>query len=378
MEIALCFLSSLQVELVVRNSCHCMTCIATSSLSFGETFEKIFLSGDNCKVWKESVLLNLGCLNLDYALHKEEPLVPTAANTLAEIAFLDLLKSLITQKEKWSVNELLSMCVQEEGMLNFEKGEGSNEAHIVTNTKKQVHKGKNKKNELAPRFEKNKDAIKCFFCKKKGHVRKNCPKREAWLIKEGNLLSFVCFESNFVDIYHDTWWIDTGCTIHIANTMQSFLNQRKPSPGEQLDFPENRIGSHVEAIRTYRVILSTGFVLDLEQTFYVPCFSINLISVSTRLIPWGFSLNINGFSYELLKNGVSIGKFSLDNGLYKIHTNLNVASSLVTMHGNSGIKRSIMNEKSSMLWQSRLGHISIERIKWLVKDGILQSLDFFT
>ncbi|KAF7814668.1 Retrovirus-related Pol polyprotein from transposon TNT 1-94 [Senna tora] len=67
----------------------------------------------------------------------------------------------------------------EEGMLNSEKGERSNEAHIVTNTNKQGHKGKNKKNELAPRSERNKDAIKCFFCKKKGHVRKNYPKREA-------------------------------------------------------------------------------------------------------------------------------------------------------------------------------------------------------
>ncbi|KAF7812814.1 Retrovirus-related Pol polyprotein from transposon TNT 1-94 [Senna tora] len=69
-------------------------------------------------------------------------------------------------------------------MLNSEKGEGSNEAHIVTNTNRQGHKGKNKKNELAPRSERNKDAIKCFFCKKNGHVRKNCPKREAWLIKK--------------------------------------------------------------------------------------------------------------------------------------------------------------------------------------------------
>ncbi|KAF7810492.1 Retrovirus-related Pol polyprotein from transposon TNT 1-94 [Senna tora] len=90
-----------------------------------------------------------------------------------------------TQKEKWSINELLPMCAQEEGRLSFEKGEGSNDAHIVKNTKKKGHKGKNKKNELAPCSEKNKDVIRCFFCKKKGHVRKNCPKREAWLIKKG-------------------------------------------------------------------------------------------------------------------------------------------------------------------------------------------------
>ncbi|KAF7831919.1 ATP-dependent DNA helicase PIF1-like [Senna tora] len=72
-----------------------------------------------------------------------------------------------THNENWSINELLFMCIQEKGMLNSEKCEGSNEAHIVTNTNKQGHKAKNKKNELAPRSERNKDAIKCFFCKKK-------------------------------------------------------------------------------------------------------------------------------------------------------------------------------------------------------------------
>ncbi|KAF7839025.1 Retrovirus-related Pol polyprotein from transposon TNT 1-94 [Senna tora] len=61
-------------------------------------------------------------------------------------------------------------------------------------------------------------------------------------------------------------------TIHIANTMQGFLNQRKPSPGGQLVFPGNRIGSHVEAIRTYRVILSTGFVLILNRLFMFQVF----------------------------------------------------------------------------------------------------------
>ena len=46
------------------------------------------------------------------------------------------------------------------------------------------------------------------------------------------------------------------------------------------------------------------------------------------------------------------------------------------MHANVGIKRSLINENSSMLWHRRLGHISIERIKGLVKDGVLKTLDF--
>ena len=35
-----------------------------------------------------------------------------------------------------------------------------------------------------------------------------------------------------------------------------------------------------------------------------------------------------------------------------------------------------INEDSSMLWNRRLGHISIDRIKKLVKDGALSTLDY--
>ncbi|CAJ2671288.1 unnamed protein product [Trifolium pratense] len=46
------------------------------------------------------------------------------------------------------------------------------------------------------------------------------------------------------------------------------------------------------------------------------------------------------------------------------------------MHVQTGIKRCNINENSSILWHRRLGHISIERIKRLVKDGVLNTLDF--
>ena len=35
-----------------------------------------------------------------------------------------------------------------------------------------------------------------------------------------------------------------------------------------------------------------------------------------------------------------------------------------------------MNEDSSMLWHWRLGHISIQRIKRLVNDGVLSTLNY--
>ena len=50
------------------------------------------------------------------------------------------------------------------------------------------------------------------------------------------------------------------------------------------------MGSHVEAIRTCILTLSSGFVLVLEKTFYVASFSRNLISIS-RLVPCGYFFN---------------------------------------------------------------------------------------
>ena len=53
---------------------------------------------------------------------------------------------------------------------------------------------------------------KCSFCKKKGHMKKDCLKFKIWLNKKGIQFSFVCYESNMVNVNHNTWWIDSGST----------------------------------------------------------------------------------------------------------------------------------------------------------------------
>ena len=48
------------------------------------------------------------------------------------------------------------------------------------------------------------------------------------------------------------------------------------------------------------------------------------------------------------------------------------------MHVLTGTKRCVINEDSSKLWHRRLGHISIERIKRLLNEGVLDFTDFET
>ena len=60
-----------------------------------------------------------------------------------------------------------------------------------------------------------KNESKCFFCNKKGHIKKDCSKFKSWLNKKNIPFDFVCYESNMVNVNHNTWWIDSGSTIHV-------------------------------------------------------------------------------------------------------------------------------------------------------------------
>ena len=106
---------------------------------------------------------------------------------------------------------------------------------------------------------------------------------------KGNSFVYVCHESHFIEAPNNTWWIDSGTTIHVANVMQGFLNLRKPEANKEFIYSGNQMSSKVEGVGTFRLVLKSGFYLDLKDTFYIPSFSRNLVSV-TRLEPLGLSL----------------------------------------------------------------------------------------
>ncbi|KAL5754419.1 hypothetical protein ACOSP7_022639 [Xanthoceras sorbifolium] len=88
-----------------------------------------------------------------------------------------------THKDKWSINELMTMCVEEEGRLLQEQGDS---AMLATQGKgktqaNQKGKGKGK----IPLKADIKKESKCFFCKKKRHMKKNCAKFKKWLEDKG-------------------------------------------------------------------------------------------------------------------------------------------------------------------------------------------------
>ncbi|KAL0411895.1 UNVERIFIED_CONTAM: hypothetical protein Slati_3779200 [Sesamum latifolium] len=56
-----------------------------------------------------------------------------------------------------------------------------------------------------------------------------------------------------VDICHNTWWIDSGSTIHVTNSLQGLENLRKPVESECYIYSDNKMGSHGEALDAFKV-----------------------------------------------------------------------------------------------------------------------------
>ena len=299
----------------------------------------------------------------------------------------DVLKtSYNAQEAEWTLDQMTAIVVQEEETIRKSKRQS---AHMVTHS----YKGKKKFSGVKkPKFvhhgkKVGKPAVfnkakvedmkgKCFWCSKKGHMKKDCFKFKNHI--EGTPLALVCFESNLVDVPLNSWWIDSGATIHVSNSLQGFRSKRKPRDKEAVVFMGNGEKALVEFIGVVRLPLSSGKFLDLVDVAFVPSLRRNLISISR--------LDISGYRFEFINKGFSlyhgsflIGSGSLCDGLYKLNLHSDFAGenscSAAVVNSTIGSKRQ-REDCSFMLWHRRLGHISKERIERLIRNGILDSLDF--
>ena len=89
------------------------------------------------------------------------------------------------QEEKWTLNELISYCVQEEKRLKHEKSEST---HLVSTAK---DKGKKKKKDEAAKGSGPNE--NCFFCKKPGHIKERMYKISYLACQERYALYFDLF-----------------------------------------------------------------------------------------------------------------------------------------------------------------------------------------
>ena len=77
----------------------------------------------------------------------------------------------------------------------------------------------------------------------------DCPQFLKWLnlnSKSDEITSID--ESLYLDFSTDTWWIDSGATVHVANSLQRFHMSQTVAKGKRSIRVANGLESEVEAI----------------------------------------------------------------------------------------------------------------------------------
>ena len=181
-----------------------------------------------------------------------------------------------TQDKTWTVDELIAQGVQEENRQKQEKNKEAKSINLVqtvkgkhfnfgkiskfkSNDKSVVH-AKNFNSPGSNNFKvktKNMEKVRCHYCKTKGHYRKDCENFKEWLRAKWKADMYVYEESNLIEIPINSWWLDTGSSVHITNSLHGFKKQKETNCFNVYVGEGTKV--NVEAVGQVRLKLDTRF-----------------------------------------------------------------------------------------------------------------------
>ena len=142
----------------------------------------------------------------------------------------------------------------------------------------------------------------CFFCKEKGHWKRNCPKYLAEKKKTGTSSSGI-FDIHVIDVFlsgpkSNSWVFDTGSVANICNSMQELRRTRMLEKNEVTMRVGNGTAVAVIAVGTMPLHLPSELILELSNCYFVLALCKNIIS--------GYCILQDGYSFKSENNGCSI------------------------------------------------------------------------
>jgi transposase InsO family protein len=216
--------------------------------------------------------------------------------------------------------------------------------------------------------------IKCFFCGKLGHMKRECRKFKKEQLKEkgeeqkeekdtaavaldGDVV--IAFDEAYANITCDEsrWVVDTAASFHITPHRDFFSSYTNGH------FGWVRMGNEAKCkivgMGDIQLETDIGCKLVLKDVRHVPEMRFNLISI-WKLDDEGYHNYLGGGQWKLSKGSLSLAKGKKISSLYKTDARLVKGDAVV-----------VENENSTELWHKRLGHMSEKGLQILAKEQLL-------
>lgn len=214
---------------------------------------------------------------------------------------------------------------------------------------------------------KNAEKMNCFFCKKPGHLKKDCVKYKKWKTKESvKKVSEPCTENSehlcfgVTEGIRDTgsWFINSGATSHMANSRHFFhdfsaCTEKNVKLGDGNYTDVKGIGSGYITLIDNK---DNTFKILVKNVLFVPALDENLLSVR-KLAKKGFEIHFRKDICSINKENKVVAIADLCGNLYKLRT-CHEALIVKEKHNNLSLHA----------WHKKLGHRSIESIKKLITE----------
>lgn len=208
------------------------------------------------------------------------------------------------------------------------------------------------------------DTKSCYFCKKGGHLKRDCYKYHDWCKKDKKYVNIT--EANEENSDHDSeyvlmmspnadntnaWIVDSGASCHIARDKNLFHEIDLDACTRSICVA-NGNQSKSKGKGTCKIKTNSA-VLSVTDVYYVPEFNSNLLSVR-KITEKGYTVTFSDRECLIGKDSKIICKASIKNGLYT----LNATSENAMSVGNC-------NKYCIHYWHRVLGHHHEEGIRKL-------------
>ena len=220
-----------------------------------------------------------------------------------------------------------------------------------------------------------KKKVKCYYCKKYGHYKSECPKSKnkeesdkqssssmASVVKENSKGSdLVLAISIFDDRSNDKWILDTGCIFHMSPKRDWYTTYDSVNGGSVL--MGNNVAYKIVGIGTIRIRMHDGIIRTLTNVRHIPDLKKNLISLCT-LDSLGYKYSSEGGVIRVSNGSLVIMKGNKVDGLYFLQGSMVIGSTVVSSLDDP-------NLDTTCLWHMQLGHMSERGMTILNKRGLL-------